>query len=199
MRGQPGHGNGSRKHQPSPFIRRQSDGCAGSPRRRQVGSWTRCQRISDSSPALPWLRDCGQANVLGPQRSALDMERRTAWIHADEAKGGEAIGVSLNDAAVAVLRKDKGKHLKCEFTFKGKPLGQARSPGGIRLSVRASATPAGTTCGTSGPRGTSWRIRRADARPAGSTRPSTRRGVGSPSTPYLGCFAHKERSSRPFG
>jgi integrase len=68
-----------------------------------------------------------QANVLGLKWSEVDMDRRTAWVHADEAKGGEAIGVPLNDEAVAVLREELGKHPLRVFTFKGKPLGQANT------------------------------------------------------------------------
>ncbi len=41
-----------------------------------------------------------QANVLGIKWPNVDMERRTTWVHADEAKGGESIGVPLNDEAV---------------------------------------------------------------------------------------------------
>ena len=51
-----------------------------------------------------------QANVLELQWSAVDPGRRTAWLHGDEAKGGEAIGVPLNDDAMAVLNEEKGKH-----------------------------------------------------------------------------------------
>jgi integrase len=65
--------------------------------------------------------------VLGLKWSDVDMERRTAWVHADEAKGGEAIGVPLNDEAVAVLREELGKHPLRVFTFKGRPLGQANT------------------------------------------------------------------------
>jgi integrase len=68
-----------------------------------------------------------QANVLGLKWSDVDMDRRTAWVHADEAKGGEAIGVPLNDEAVAVLREELGKYPLRVFTFKGKPLGQANT------------------------------------------------------------------------
>lgn len=42
-----------------------------------------------------------------------------AWVHADQAKGGEAIGVPLNDEVVAVLRVELGNHPLCVFTFKG--------------------------------------------------------------------------------
>lgn len=51
-----------------------------------------------------------QANVLRLQWPDVDLGRRTAWVHADEAKGGEAIGVPLNDEAMSVLRDEQGKH-----------------------------------------------------------------------------------------
>jgi integrase len=68
-----------------------------------------------------------QANVLGLKWHDVDVHRRTAWVHADEAKGGEAIGVPLNDDAMAVLNEEKGKHAACVFTYKGRPLGQANT------------------------------------------------------------------------
>ena len=68
-----------------------------------------------------------QANVLDLQWSAVDLGRRTAWVHGDEAKGGEAIGVPLNDDAMAVLNEEKGKHPDRVFTYKGRPLGQVNT------------------------------------------------------------------------
>lgn len=68
-----------------------------------------------------------QANVLTLQWSAVDLARRTAWVHADEAKGGEAIGIPLNDDAVAVLRDEQGKHSDRVFTYEGRPLGQVNT------------------------------------------------------------------------
>ena len=68
-----------------------------------------------------------QANVLRLQWSEIDLARRTAWVHADEAKGGEAIGVPLNDEAMTVLQEEKGKHRERVFTFKGRPLGQVNT------------------------------------------------------------------------
>jgi len=63
-----------------------------------------------------------QANVLHLQWSQVDLARRTAWIHADEAKAGEAIGVPLNDEAMAVLREELGKHPTAVFTFRRRPV-----------------------------------------------------------------------------
>ena len=68
-----------------------------------------------------------QANVLRLQWPEIDLARRTAWVHADQAKGGEAIGVPLNDEAMAVLQEEKGKHPERVFTFKGRPLGQVNT------------------------------------------------------------------------
>ena len=65
--------------------------------------------------------------MLGLKWHDVDMERRTAWVHADEAKGGESIGVPLNNEAIAVLREELGKHPLRVFTFKGRPLGQANT------------------------------------------------------------------------
>jgi integrase len=68
-----------------------------------------------------------QANMLGLKWSDVDMKRRTAWVHADEAKGGEAIGVPLNDEAMAVLREEFGKYRLRVFMFKGRPVAQANT------------------------------------------------------------------------
>jgi integrase len=56
-----------------------------------------------------------------------DLDRRTAWVHADEAKGGQAIGVPLNDEAMAVLRNEIGKHPDYVFTFRRWPLASANT------------------------------------------------------------------------
>jgi len=68
-----------------------------------------------------------QANVLGLRWSDVDLDRRTAWVHADEAKGREAIGVPLNEEAIAVLREEFGKHHDRVFTFRRRPLANANT------------------------------------------------------------------------
>jgi len=50
-----------------------------------------------------------RANVTGLQWSQVDLTRRMAWIHPDEAKAGKAIPVPLSDAAIAVLRRQVSK------------------------------------------------------------------------------------------
>lgn len=66
-----------------------------------------------------------QANVVGLEWSQVNLDGRTAWIHADQAKGGRAIHVSLNETALAVLRRQVGKHPTRVFTYQGQPYKRA--------------------------------------------------------------------------
>lgn len=62
-----------------------------------------------------------QRNVSLLEWEQVDLKRRCAWIHADQAKGGEPIPVPLNSDAVAVLEEQRGRDEKFVFTYKGKP------------------------------------------------------------------------------
>lgn len=68
-----------------------------------------------------------QANVLQLEWSQVDLERRLAWIHADQAKARREIRVPLSAAAIAVLEACQGKHARYVFTFRGKPLRAANT------------------------------------------------------------------------
>jgi len=63
-----------------------------------------------------------QRNVSYLQWSQVDMSRRVAWIHPDEAKAGRAIGVPLNEDALDVLRRRLGRHGDYVFTYQGRPV-----------------------------------------------------------------------------
>ncbi len=63
-----------------------------------------------------------KANVTGLEWSQVDLERRVAWVHPDQAKARKAIGIPLNDEAVVVLRRQAGKHPCFVFTHRGKPV-----------------------------------------------------------------------------
>ena len=65
-----------------------------------------------------------RANVTGLQWSQIDLPRRTAWIHPDQAKARKAIAVPLSDAAVIVIREQIGKHSTHVFTYHGNPIAQ---------------------------------------------------------------------------
>ena len=77
------------------------------------------------------------ANVTGLRWSAVDLDRRLAWVHPDEAKARRAIPVPLNGEAVAVLQKQIGKHREVVFTFKGKPVEQVSTAAWYKALSRA--------------------------------------------------------------
>lgn len=68
-----------------------------------------------------------QGNITRLEWSQIDMQRRVAWIHPDQAKARKAIAVPLNEAAVAVIRRQIGKHHERVFTFRGAPVRQVNT------------------------------------------------------------------------
>lgn len=64
------------------------------------------------------------SNVTGLQWTEVDLTRRLAWVHPDQAKARKAIAVPLNAEAVSLVRKQLGKHRTHVFSFRGKPLTQ---------------------------------------------------------------------------
>lgn len=58
------------------------------------------------------------ANVTGLRWSAMDLNRKLARVHPDEAKARKAIPVPLNGEAMSILQKQNGKHRDHVFTFK---------------------------------------------------------------------------------
>jgi integrase len=65
-----------------------------------------------------------RANVTHLQWSQVDLGRRMAWIHADQAKGKRQLAVPLSNSAVAVLQRQLGAHEQWVFPFRGKPIHQ---------------------------------------------------------------------------
>jgi integrase len=56
-----------------------------------------------------------RSNIIDLEWSQVDMQRKVAWIHPENAKGGRAIGVALNDTACKILRDQIGRHKKIVF------------------------------------------------------------------------------------
>lgn len=56
-----------------------------------------------------------RSNIIDLEWSQVDMQRKVAWIHPENAKAGRAIGVALNDTACKVLRDQIGRHQKIVF------------------------------------------------------------------------------------
>jgi integrase len=76
-----------------------------------------------------WMRDVTvfgfatglrQANILGLEWSQVDLVKRRAWIHPDQAKARKPIGVPLNSEAVAAIRRQIGNNEQFVFVRKGK-------------------------------------------------------------------------------
>jgi integrase len=63
-----------------------------------------------------------QQNAAQLEWNQLDLERRIAWIHADQAKGKRLITVPLNADAVVVLREQHGQHSRYVFVHDGQPI-----------------------------------------------------------------------------
>ena len=70
-----------------------------------------------------------QSNVVKLEWSEVDLQRGVAWIHADQAKAGKDIHVSLNSVAQEVIARQVGKHSVRVFTYKGRPFGWANTKG----------------------------------------------------------------------
>jgi integrase len=73
----------------------------------------------------PLLRQCAEFtlatglrenNVLELEWGQVDLQRRVAWLHGDQMKGGKPHGVPLNDAAEAVLRERRGADKRYVFS-----------------------------------------------------------------------------------
>lgn len=78
-----------------------------------------------------------RSNVTGLGWSQVDLIRRVAWVHPDQAKAGKAIGVPLNTDAVLVLRRWIGRHPERVFCFQGAPITQTSTAAWYKALARA--------------------------------------------------------------
>ncbi len=78
-----------------------------------------------------------ESNVTGLQWKDVDVVRRHALIHPDQSKTKKAIPVPLNDEAIAIMKKQLGKHTQYVFTFKGKPVSRCNNHAWRKALVRA--------------------------------------------------------------
>lgn len=58
-----------------------------------------------------------RSNIINLEWQQIDMQRRVAWIHPEQSKSNQAIGVALNDTACQVLKKQIGHHHKWVFVY----------------------------------------------------------------------------------
>jgi len=78
-----------------------------------------------------------ESNITGLLWEQVDMQRRCAWIYADQAKAKKAIAVPLNKDAIKVIRQEIGKNKTHVFTYKGKPVSRANNHAWQKALVRA--------------------------------------------------------------
>lgn len=78
-----------------------------------------------------------QGNMTGLCWSQVDLERRSAWIAGEDAKKGGDLHVSLNDLAVEILQRQRGKHPERVFTYRGKPIKWVNTRGWRSALARA--------------------------------------------------------------
>jgi integrase len=67
--------------------------------------------------------------VTGLRWEQVDLQRRTAWVAAEDAKGDQGLHISLNELAVEVLLRQRGKHPERVFTYNGRPIAWANTIG----------------------------------------------------------------------
>ena len=78
-----------------------------------------------------------QGNVLRLEWPQVDTRRKLAWIHSDQAKARRSFSVPLNETALSVLRRCKGRHPQRVFTYRGKPIAWANTKAGRKALMRA--------------------------------------------------------------
>jgi len=78
-----------------------------------------------------------ESNITGLEWSQVDLQRKCAWVHGDQAKGKKPIAVPLNDEAVSVIRAQIGKHEARVFTYDGQPMRKAHNHAFDKALVRA--------------------------------------------------------------
>jgi integrase len=78
-----------------------------------------------------------QANVTHLRWEQVDLKRKIAWIHADQAKGRTTIGVPLSAIAIGVLRRQSGKHQDWVFPYRGEPITQPANTAWLAALSRA--------------------------------------------------------------
>ena len=77
------------------------------------------------------------ANVTGLEWKQVDLARELAWVHPDQAKARRAIAVPLNPEAMALVRKQIGKHATYVFSYDGKAIKQVSTKAWYHALARA--------------------------------------------------------------
>ena len=99
--------------------------------RKRVRWITQAQAVKLIAELPPHLADMAaftlatglrQSNVSYLRWDQVDLERGTAWIHADQSKSRRAIAVPLNQDALDILAQRDGQHPVYVFTYQDAPV-----------------------------------------------------------------------------
>jgi integrase len=77
------------------------------------------------------------SNVTGLEWSQVDLARRLAWVHPDQAKARKAIPVPLNAEAVGIIRRWLGRHMTHVFSYHCRPITQVSTKAWYAALARA--------------------------------------------------------------
>jgi integrase len=80
------------------------------------------------------------ANVTGLIWDQVDLSRKLAWVHPDQAKARKAIAVPLNDMAMGVLARRAGQHSEYVFSYQGNRIKQVSTMAWYHARKRAGLT-----------------------------------------------------------
>lgn len=97
-------------------------------------------------------------NVLELRWEQVDLKRRTAWVHGDQAKAKAPIGVPLSDEAVEVLLERRGLHRDWVFGNPDAPLTRASNRAWYAARRRAKLAGTGVTWHTLRHTWASWHV-----------------------------------------
>jgi integrase len=86
---------------------------------------------------LGFLTGLRQRNLFELTWEQVDLTKGLLWVHAHQAKARKPIGVPLSDEAVALLRRQRGKHPRLVFSRDGRPLKKLDSKTWARALERA--------------------------------------------------------------
>lgn len=87
-----------------------------------------------------FLTGLRQANIFGLTWKQVDLNRRILWIFADQAKGKKDLSIPLNEAAMAVIRRQQGKCSTHVFSYEGRPMKRPDSSTWQRACEKAGIT-----------------------------------------------------------
>jgi integrase len=78
-----------------------------------------------------------KSNVTGLQWCDVDLVKKHALIHPDQAKTKKAIPVPLNETAISIIRKQIGKHSEFVFRYGGRQIKQSNTKAWRKALKRA--------------------------------------------------------------